>query len=81
MPEFQRYRVTTETLVVVESVLLSGGELPVGEYVVRASFGGAPTTHKPEDISALVEQAMAKASKSAKTMAAGVVNTERNRLK
>lgn len=81
MSEYQRYEVSVETRVVVRSMMLSGGDLPVGEYVVRAQVPGDVAGQKPGDIPGMVEQAMVRATKKAKTMAAGVDNTERNRLK
>jgi hypothetical protein len=81
VPEVQRYVVELETRVVVKSVLLSGGELPVGEYVVRSAVGSRITTSEPERIPAMVQQGMERNAKQASIMAAGVDNTERNRLK
>lgn len=77
----QRYRVRVETRVVVEVVLLSGSELPVGEYVVRAQVDGSAVGQLPQDIPDMVRVAMEKNGKQARTMAAGVDNTERNRRK
>jgi len=79
--EYQRYEVCVETRVVVKSVLLSGGELVVGEYVVRAQVPAGAGGQRPGDIPNMVDQAMAKNAKQARTMAAGVDNTERNRTK
>lgn len=59
---------------VTASVLVSTGDGVVGEYTVRA--GG-----KHSSVGEAVNTALAKASKAARTMAAGVDNTERNRLK
>lgn len=75
MPEHVRYVTRVETKVVVSAVLLSGGELPVGEFTVRSETGGDST------VPAMVRVAMEKNVKQASIMAAGVDNTERNRLK
>lgn len=79
MPEFVRYLVRVETKVVVYALPITGGEQPVGEYVVRSEARAATDTSSA--IPSAVETAMAKATKSARTMAAAVDNTERNRLK
>ena len=81
VPEFQRYVVRTETRVVVESALLSGGVMPVGEFIVRSKHEGHGGGSSPQDIPGLVDITMTKNSKAARAMAAGVVNTEGNRLK
>lgn len=80
-PEVQRYRVITETKVLVETECRSGGSRVVGEYTVRSEFLGSVAGNRPQDIPGLVDKAMQRATKSAKVMAAGVDNTERNRLK
>lgn len=79
MPEYQRYVTRVETKVVVSVALLSGGELPVGEFTVRSETGGDSSSSG--SVPAMVRVAMEKNAKQASIMAAGVDNTERNRLK
>lgn len=74
-----RYVTRVETRVTVSEVLLSGGEVRVGEFVVRAEQG--KDTREPSTVEGQVEAAMQRNIKQAKMMAAAVTNTERNRLK
>lgn len=76
MPMLVQYTCEVETWVVV----LADG-LPVGEYVVRSEPPHKMFSDGPRAIPTLVEQAMVKNAKAAKTMAAGVENTERTRLR
>lgn len=74
-PELVQYTVEVETRVVVV-----GNGRAVGEYTVRHGSDKQWSDH-PKGISGLVEVAMVKNTKQATIMAAGVENTERNRLK
>lgn len=83
MPEIITYEVAVETRVVVTAVSAAGTrKTVVGEYTVRSGAAPGPGfTCRPGDIPGFVDTAMARVTKAAKTMAAGVDNTERNRLK
>jgi hypothetical protein len=78
MPEAVRYLVEVETRVVVKAAVISGGSVVVGEYTVRGMADGGHIGHEP---STVVVNAVERAAKAARTMAAGVDNTERNRRK
>lgn len=77
MAEVVRYVTRVEARVVVVREALSGGELPVGEFVVhgeaRSVAGAAPTAVD------MVDAAMMAARKRARAMAAGVDNNEKAR--
>jgi hypothetical protein len=80
VPELVRYEVEIETRVVIRASGSADGGV-VGEYVVRSTPPLTMSSGKPNAIPSLVDQAMAKNAKAAKTMAAGVDNTERTRLR
>lgn len=77
--EYQRYVTHVELRVVTVAKLLSGGEIPVGEFVVHAEAEATSKVAQP--MREMLDQALARASKSARALSAAVQNTENNRLK
>jgi hypothetical protein len=80
VPKAARYVAEVEVRVVVKDKLLSGGEMVVGEYAVRVLFDDTAREYNHEP-STVISMAIERAAKAARTMAAGVDNTERNRRK